>query len=299
MSQEHTDLSTCNVAIIGGGFTGTTLAAQLLRRSPDVSITVIERFGQPGRGVAYGTQYGLHYLNVPTGSMSAFPDEPGHFLRWARDNFDAGVEAGDFLPRRIYGQYVESLIRDARQKIDWRQDEALSVTRLERGAEVRLRNGPKVIADRVVLAVGNFRPSDPLLSGKEQRSKRYIPFAWSASTLEGVERECSVLLIGSGLTSVDMALALRARDFRGRIHILSRRGVIPEWHQRPRTWPVFWNENSPRTTRGLVRLVREQVELASKQGIDWRPVIDSLRSVTSQIWQLLPDAEKRRFTNDA
>jgi uncharacterized NAD(P)/FAD-binding protein YdhS len=45
-----------SVAVIGGGFSGATLAVQLLRNSdPSFSIVVIERAGLPGRGLAYGT----------------------------------------------------------------------------------------------------------------------------------------------------------------------------------------------------------------------------------------------------
>ena len=297
---EHTDHSSSfTVAIIGGGFTGTTLAAQLLRADPTISVVVVERFSLPGRGVAYGTQYGLHLLNVPAKDMSAFPDDPEHFLRWVRSNYDAGTEPGDFAPRRIYGQYIASLLLEAAgthgQQLEWRQDEALSIVRVGNRAEVHLRSGPKVVADKVVLALGNFRPSDPPLPGKTERSPCFVSFAWSASALEGVEKERSVLLIGSGLTSVDLSLALRAREFRGTIHILSRRGVIPEWHKATEPWPCFWNENSPRTARGLLRLVRDQVTQATRQGSEWRAVINSLRPVTTKIWQSLPDIEKRRF----
>jgi uncharacterized NAD(P)/FAD-binding protein YdhS len=45
----------------------------------------------------------------------------------------------------------------------------------------------------------------------------------------------------------------------------------------------------------LLRLVRQQVREARRQGIDWRGVINSLRPVTAQVWQSLPEPEKRRF----
>ncbi len=287
------------IAIIGGGFSGTTLAAQLLRLDPNLNVVVIERFHLPGRGIAYGTQFGLHLLNVPAKNMSALEDDPNHFLNWARDNYDAGTEPDDFLPRRIYGQYVESILRDATAleegRLEWRQDEALAIHVVDGKAEIRFRSGPKVVADRVVLAVGNFRPSDPPLPGRDQRNRRYIPFAWSHDALQGVEQEESILLIGSGLTSIDLALALRAREFRGSLHILSRRGVIPEWHHDAQPWPLHWNEQSPRTVRGLVRWVRQQVEAAAKKGIHSSAVIDALRPLTPKIWQALPHAEKKRF----
>lgn len=292
----HAENNSVDVAIIGGGFTGTTLAVQLLRKDPDISVAVIEKYSLPGRGVAYGTQFNLHLLNVPAKNMSAFADDPEHFYHWARDNYDYGTEPDTFVPRRVYGQYIESLLRGSdEQRCEWRQDEALAIELSEGHAEIRLRNGPKVIANSVVLATGNFRPGDPPLAGKESSSRRYVSFAWSAGALEGVEKEHEILLIGSGLTSVDLALALRARDFRGTVHILSRRGVIPEWHEPVKPWPSFWDKNAPRTTRGLLRLIRQQVRLATAQGSGWRAVIDSLRPHLPEIWQSLPENEKRRF----
>ncbi|MBA3915046.1 MAG: FAD/NAD(P)-binding protein [Acidobacteriales bacterium] len=260
----------------------------------------MERFSLPGRGVAYGTQFGLHLLNIPAGGMSAFPEQPDHFLHWAQANYDAGTTEDDFLPRRIYGQYVESVLREAVEThgnpVEWRQDEALSIYQVDDHVEVRLRSGPKIVADKVVLATGNFHPSDPDMPGRKRSDKRYVPYAWSAGALQGVEEESSILLIGSGLTSVDTALALRAREFRGTIHVLSRRGVIPEWHKKTTVWPTFWSKDSgPTTVRGLVKLVRAQGALAAKQGIDWRPVVDALRPVSGDIWHALSAAEKRRF----
>src|SRR5208283_4105244 len=97
------------------------------------------------------------------------------------------------------------------------------------------------------------------------------------------------------LTSVDLVMALRGREFRGTIHIISRRGLLPQPHKSAAPWPPFWNESAPRTARGLTRLVRDQVRVAAMQGVDWRAVIDSLRPFTQRIWRLLPLSEKRRF----
>lgn len=288
------------VAIIGGGFTGAILAAQLLRHGDSsLSVIVIERATSPGRGVAYSTQYGWHLLNVPAINMSAFPDDPEHFLRWARHNFDYGVEPASFLPRRIYGQYIESVLRETtdrhRDQLEWRQDEVVYLVCTDGNRELFLHSGDVIHADKIVLAVGNFPPSNPYLPGREYRSQRYVSFAWSASALQNISRDSDVLLVGSGLTSVDLAMALRSREFRGTIHIISRRGLLPQPHKAAAPWPPFWNEGAPRTARGLTRLVRDQVRAAAMQGVDWRAVIDSLRPFTQRIWRLLPLSEKRRF----
>ncbi len=291
--------SSFDIAIIGAGFSGTTLAARLLRESADLTVALIERGPTIGRGVAYGTQFGWHLLNVPASNMSAFCDQPDHFLHWARQEYDAGVEAGSFVPRRVYGQYIESVLREAvennRNRFEARFDEAIAIDLSPSLANVRLRSGEVIRARKVVLALGNFRPADPTLPGKPAQSSRYFPYAWSAAALAGVEKEREILLIGSGLTAVDTSIALRARGFEGVIHLLSRRGLMPRQHKPGKPWPPFWNEKSPRTARGLLRLIREQVKAALDQGSDWRPVFDSLRPFTARIWQSLPLIEQRRF----
>lgn len=76
------------IAIIGGGFSGTLVAVHLLRlATAPVKIHLIERRAAIGQGVAYSTPFDCHLLNVPASKMSAFQDEPNHFLRWAQQEF--------------------------------------------------------------------------------------------------------------------------------------------------------------------------------------------------------------------
>ncbi len=299
LHKPRTASSCLTVAIVGGGFTGATLATQLLRHLPDSSSVVLIEPGEPGRGVAYGTQCPWHLLNVAARDMSAFDDDPEHFLRWARANYDSGVSPESFLPRRVYGQYVSALlVRTAALhpgRFLFKHEEALAVRAAEPGGVVHLRSGDRVVADTIVLATGNFPPSDPDLPGKTASSARYIPFAWSAAALNEVAQNGEILLLGSGLTAIDQILALRAREFRGTVHLLSRHGLLPQPHQSAAPWPAFWNEGSPRTARGLLRCVRQQLDEAHRSGEDWRGVIDSLRPFTQGMWQSLPGVEKRRF----
>jgi len=296
------------VAVIGGGFTGTTLAVQWVRHTdPSFSVVVIERMGLPGRGVAYGTACESHLLNVPAKDMSAFAQYPEHFLSWAKSNYDREVRPGAFLPRKEYGRYLGSILSAAIQstgkgRLRWKKDDALAVSRLRNGdIEIRLRSGDRILADKVVLALGNFPASDPPLPGRNLPRRPhslpdpYFSNPWSGTNFDGVEHLDSILLLGSGLSSVDVALELRHRGFPGTIHMLSRHGLLPHAHQAHGSWPIFWNERSPQDVRGLLRLVRDEVREAERQGIDWRGVINCLREVTPRIWQSLPEAERRRF----
>jgi uncharacterized NAD(P)/FAD-binding protein YdhS len=267
-----------------------------------------------------------HLLNVPARNMSAYPDDSEHFLQWASLNHDPGVKRGDFVPRPIFGQYAASVLQQEIERhpgqFEHLQDEAVSLTRVGTGvgirvgarvnerAEIRLRSGRTVMADKVVIALGNFPPGDPRLPGRTPHSQRYVSNPWTSNprisnlgksnlgkttVLGDVAEDESVLLVGSGLTSVDVAITLRGKGFRGTIHILSRRGLMPETHQATAPWPRFWDEKSPRTVRGLLRLIRTQVEAAEKAGSGWRAVIDALRPFTQEIWRGLSLTERLRF----
>lgn len=310
--------SQVDVVIVGGGFSGTMLAVQLLRRTTALSIAVMDRGGLPGRGVAYSSPHRFHLLNVPAGQMGAFANDPEDFYRWARSNYDASIKVRSFLPRAVYGQYLGSVLERAlaekgRDRLQWIQDEALSMQRRRNGLAVQRKSlaSQELPARAVVLATGNFPPGAPKIPGlavghsagggfsSSRSSSQYVQFAWSRHALENLPRDGSVLLLGSGLTSIDMIMALKSKAFRGTIHVLSREGLIPSRHQPVQPWPLFWSRDSPRTVRGLLRLIREQVDAAAEQGIDWRSVVDSLRAVTPQIWQSLPVGEQKRFLRHA
>ena len=71
-----------DAVIIGAGASGVLAALQIRRILPEAGVALIEAGARAARGLAYGTPYGAHLLNVPARNMSAFPDDPGHFVRW-------------------------------------------------------------------------------------------------------------------------------------------------------------------------------------------------------------------------
>ena len=308
-----------SVVIIGGGFSGTVLAVQLLRRSPDLYVSVIDPRERPARGLAYGTEYDCHLLNVCSADMSAFSDQPEHFWNWAEKNWAKGkwakaagknadvllsqpVHSGSFFPRAFYGDYLASLLDELtpaqKSRLQWIRDEAVAVQREKDGFAALRKNGGSLSADVVVFATGNFPPGNlgiPTLAD----SRRYVQQAWSKNALTDLSAEDEILLVGSGLTSVDMAIALHAKNFGGKIHVLSRHGLLPHCHNRQPAWPRFWDEHSPRTIRGLLQLIREHVDVATKSGASWHAVMDSLRPLIQQIWRSLPAKEHRRFLRHA
>lgn len=278
-------MSRRHVAIIGGGYSGTLQAIQLLRRG--LQVTLIERADRLGRGIAYSTPHADHLLNVCGSGMSAFPDDPDHFAEWlgARD---------DFAERRRYGDYLESLLRNAAAEAGDRfkavRGEAVDVTS-EGGVEaVRLADGGLVEADAAVLSIGNLPPAAPrsIPPGLNDNGV-YVADPWAADFTAGLQDDETVLLVGTGLTAVDVALILESSGFGGRVLALSRRGMVPRNHVEPVAPPPLDYDPIPRCT-WLIRRVREQAAR-----IGWRAAVDQLRPLTQSLWASASLAERRRF----
>jgi uncharacterized NAD(P)/FAD-binding protein YdhS len=185
------------VAVVGGGASGVLTAVAVLRRTDD-DVVLIDP-AEPGGGVAYGpSARPWHLLNSRAGAMSAFPDDPGHFVRWA------GIERCDFAPRRVYGRYL-------REVLDWAAVAHPGRFRWVPGRVVDVRADPAVIlddgreirADDVILALGN-----PAGGGPRSGHPGFVADPWRPGALESLPRDRPIVLIGTGLTAVDVALTL-------------------------------------------------------------------------------------------
>src|SRR5262249_981952 len=106
----HSPRVRADVVVVGGGASGTLLAAELRRRG--VSVAVVEPRPRPGVGVAYGTDSPVHLLNVRAGGMSARSDDPGHFLRWLAAR-DPRADENTFAQRREYRNYLADLLAES------------------------------------------------------------------------------------------------------------------------------------------------------------------------------------------
>ena len=296
------------VAVVGAGFSGTLVAAHLLRRAAGpLRVLLVNRSGPMGRGVAYGTRTESHVLNVPAGRMSAFVDDEDDFLRFAQRRL-RGAAGGTFVPRRLYGEYLEHVLSSAESSavdgatLERVVDEVVSLDLCDDGASARLRfaDGRVVRADRVVLALGNFAPADPQVDTPEfYRSPRYVRDPWSAGALDVVQPGEPVLLIGTGLTMLDIALDLQARGA-GRMLAVARRGLLPLPHRSPSVPPASDHRppdilTGPATALAYLKAVRAHVARLAAAGVDWREVIGSLRPITPQLWARLGVRERARF----
>lgn len=276
------------VAIVGGGFSGTMLAARLAERG--VASTVIDRTGAFGLGVAYSTPFDGHLLNVRSNRMGAVEGRPDDFVRWLEANHPDLADPEGFAPRRLYGLYVQSRLAGIEAAhpglIQRVTGEAVAVE----GATVRLADGRAVEADAVVLATGNPAPrtADPADDGAPGR---VIGDPWAPGALDRIGSGDDVVIVGAGLTMVDMVLWLEARGWRGKAVALSRRGLKPRAHG------VRSDAAVPPTDDLLKgppsRRLAEARRLAGEAG--WRGVMEGLRPITADLWAKADPATRARF----
>lgn len=272
-----------HAAIVGAGFCGAMLAIHLTRAGRDVAL--FDQSGRFGPGLAYGRARPEHLLNTPAGRMSAFPDDPDHFTRWAHAR-DPAVTGGSFLPRLVYGAYLEQLI--AAHNVTCLSEQVLDT--IWHTAHWRVHHTGGALRTRhVVLAVGNLPPTDIL----KVDDPRHIVDPWSLDPAS-IDPGLPVLLLGSGLTAIDLALSLASAGHRGPLHLVSRRGQVPQPHRDaapPSRYTLPDLSQEPATTRALLKALRGEADRAA----DWRDVIAAVRPHTAALWRRLSLAEQDRF----
>lgn len=273
------------VVIVGGGFSGAMLAARLAERG--VASTLIDRTGVFGPGVAYSAGFDGHVLNVRSSRMSAVESQPDDFVRWLEARHPDHADPEGFTPRRLYGLYVEDRLANAEAAhpglITRVVGEAVAIT----GPAVHLSDGRRIEAGAVVLATGNPAPgaADPA------RSDRLIGDPWRPDALDRIGPDDDVVILGTGLTMVDVMLWLQARGWRGRAAALSRRGLTPRAHGPRHDAPVAPGEAL--TSGPVSRRLAEARRFSA--GGDWRGVMEGLRPITAALWVAADAATRARF----
>lgn len=286
----------CRVVVVGAGAAGTLVAAHLVTAlSSRFRIELVDPAPTTGRGQAYATADERHLLNVPASGMSALPRDPDHFLRWLRRHHDPRFQPHDFAPRAVFGRYVESLLTAATEfpgnaRLVRRHAEVVDVTGSGDGFAVELSDGETVGARAVVLATGS-RPGTGWAPAGLAADPRLVADPWT----QGIPAVGDVLMLGSGLTMVDLAISADRPD--RTIHVVSRTDAVPRPHVLPTTPPV---PPPPGITRApdldtLRTTVAAHVAQTVTATGDWRAAIDGLRPVTAQLWRGLSEADKRRF----
>jgi uncharacterized NAD(P)/FAD-binding protein YdhS len=301
------------IVIVGAGFSGTAVAINLLRLSywRPARIVLVERGPRMARGAAYADRSYDYLLNVPAGRMSMSSSDPLEFLKFAQQRIPEAT-ADDFLPRALYGDYLESVLLNAERsspphvQLHKVRGEVCGIERIGSTSSFRVELDDRTtfVADDVVLALGNPPPGN--LPGTQSLlgSPRYISDPWSApSSFKSGE---SVLVIGTGLTMADTVMGADDTASDGAtFHAISRHGMVPPTQTAFRHAAGCDDKDgvllraASVSARRLFRAVRDLTDDVQRRGGDWREAITQVRTLAPSLWQRLPTRERKRFLRHA
>jgi uncharacterized NAD(P)/FAD-binding protein YdhS len=295
------------IVIVGGGFSGSVLATKLLRHPPSVPtrIILIERRDRIGCGVAYAPRSYPYLLNVPAGRMSIAADDPTQLVRFAQRHVP-GADAESFLPRHIYGEYVRHMLQAAQVDapryvhLERVHGQVTAIQPVNRSGSMLVTVGERrLLADQVVLACGAPSSSDKAYATEVAGHAAYVRDPHHDECIHASDQ--TVLLIGSGLTMMDVAVAAATRNPSMRIFAVSRHGLLPA-AQRDAALATVLDAGldlharlSGGSVRRLCREVRTLARMAHQRGGDWREVITRVRDLAPALWHALDATERGRF----
>jgi len=312
MTSEHNPPD-ADVLIIGGGLSGTLLAVQLLRLPGQRRIVIVESRSELGRGEAYSATELGHTLNGNAARMSVDPDDADDLTRWLTAYIASGgwpesdqqhVPVAElFPPRGIFGLYVQQRLAEAQavgehfgSTVEHVRGEVTDLQVEASGVRVSLAGHTEPLIGRFgVLATGMFAAArTPQRDSNALNAAAVDP--WDVNAMRQLDPRGRVLIIGSGLTMVDAVVSLEQAGHRGPIDVFSRHGLLPHVRRQPPTWPDFLGaDHTIRSTRQLVRALREQCRQAAEQGIDWQAPLDTVRVHIPRLWSQATDLQRRQF----
>lgn len=294
-----------SIALIGGGAAATLFLAHLMRQEnlPPLAITIFDRAGRFGAGIAYSTTNPSHLLNVRTENMSAFHHQPDHFARWLEREEPGGITyiPHDFAPRMTYRTYLGAVLAEAidtamknGHRVTQTRAEIERIESLQEGYDL-ISGGQSWQADHVLIATGNAFPIAPAGASRLTTADGYHDDPWTAPYAD-IAAADHVVVLGTGLSMIDTVIALDSAGFHGRITAISRHCLMPAVHvDSTAAFPVTTHEPPAPTALAYVRFVRAHARAAEAQGLSWQAAINGLRSVTNDWWLRLPEGEQQKL----
>lgn len=281
-----------SVGVIGGGtisvaFINSFVDQVMSQNMTSIKLTLFEKKNVIGTGYPYQEDFDSLKLNAPYFSMSISATNEKHFPEWlqGKEEYREILEEGPIVPRSIYGKYLTDTLHTAMEKAG--QDieceivykEVVDINKISNDQyEVVTEEDQVFVFDFVLLTVGGSQSDPYQLMGESG----YIHTPYPAKeTLANISKSDTVAILGTRLTGIDMALALRQKGHEGSIFMLSKNGRLPtivDKHDFYQT-QFFTFENAHRfvqehdgviSLRQVVRFMRKEFKSAA---LDWRDIL--------------------------
>ena len=273
-----------DVAIIGNGATAIATLKALnflsIRHNINFAIGLVGRISNMGFGVAYNEANDYAIMNTPVSNISIDSEDSMSFVKWARNKglYYLGDNA---IPRRIYGNYLYDMAMELHDKkrVTFIDSMACDIDCGDDGYEIIMQNESRVRTKYLILCTGNDSSKWNDFYGLTGHAKFiYNPYPLYVQLSKLKESE-DTLILGSGLTAVDIAVALYWKNHQGKIIICSREGrlpsvkanaklYIPRWCRFDHFLQIFNKQNRKLSLRQIFRLVRRELRTVNANWID-------------------------------
>jgi len=299
------------IGIIGGGFSGTMTAINIiLNASKPLELIIINEKETLNKGIAYNPYSKAQLLNVPTAKMSAFANEPNHFLDWIMQQTeysknDREIVASSFLPRYYFGQYLSALWEQTIHSEKAKQIKIITIDSCVTDLKINtdtiqlfLANGNNIEINDCVIASGNNEPRNPAIKNPSfYSSKDYFRNPWNINSVSNNNAKLPILIIGNGLSMVDTVTGLLENGFENGIYSISPNGfnILPHRYSGIKYTKLIEELKDDASLFDIVKLFNKHLKLIRKFGLSAEPLIDSMRPYTQKIWQRLSSEEKSLF----
>ncbi len=291
------------LAIIGDGYAAAVLLIHLAKQGYDLNQVAVIGKGQLGLGAAYGTQHPDFRLNVRDDLMIIDDDHPDDFVNWASQLNDPDAAdpegGGKFYRRRDFARYVRHHLAEHNIETAITQIKA-TANGLSHGPDgnwiIALDDGHPITAKAAVLATGNPVPYGDHLIRPDAPMDRIHRTPWDGKSLAKVAAEDHVLLVGGGLTALDACLALYQAKHKGKLTLVTPRGLLPP-RQRHWTKALIPDFPTPLTASRFVHHMRQHLPAENPDTANWQSAFEGLRAVLPEAWlRLSPFCQKRLIT---
>ncbi|MEU0663814.1 FAD/NAD(P)-binding protein [Streptomyces lavendulocolor] len=223
-----------SIVIIGAGAAGVSLFVHLACEGlkDTESVTLIDP-NPPGRGIAFGDSNQALLCNTSAGIQSIISSAPSDFLDYCRSR-GLPTKQEDYVPRALVGDYCRDRFQDCVElavqqgiRVVHVPDRALSITPTIGGHQVSLANGGQLQCSKVAICAGLTKPRIPdgFQNYREHPRLILMPYPTADMRARIAVDEAQVLVVGSGLSAIDIAHLLCIDGYQ--VTMASRSGVLP------------------------------------------------------------------------
>ncbi len=291
------------IAIIGFGFCGKMTFVNLVKNyTKKLRIIIFDDAPDNFSSSAF-SDFSPHYiLNVPVNNMSAFSQKPDDFSKFLEENYPqilSEIGQSGFAPRNIYSEYLQKILDQTFQDLKNHHIEyeivkksALAVDKVGEKLSIKDAAGNDFLVDEIVVATSFKQSAFPWSIDSE----KVIKNLWHKDSVFFHQKKFTdekICLIGSGLTTVDILVGLKQKEFAGKVTVISRRGNFPKKHFPAVNFMSFISEDDAK--KGVLFLcLKIRKFLRENTEFDLRHAINSLRPITQKLWHNF-DARNRKI----